>query len=104
MPHFRREGRRWARDTCQSVTRILVHSVEEPYGGRMEMRVGELARRTGVGVSTLRAWESRFKFLQPQRSPSGQRLYVETDVERVDAVLRLVAEGLTLPAAIGRVS
>jgi PAS domain S-box-containing protein len=68
------------------------------------MRVGELARRTGVGVSTLRAWESRYRFLEPQRSPSGHRLYDEADVERVNAVNRLVSEGLTLAAAITRVS
>jgi PAS domain S-box-containing protein len=67
------------------------------------MRVGELARRTGVGVSTLRAWESRFRFLEPQRSPAGQRLYDEADVQRVDAVVRLMAEGLHLAAAIARV-
>jgi PAS domain S-box-containing protein len=70
----------------------------------MEMRVGELARRTGVGVSTLRAWESRFRFLEPRRSPAGHRLYDDADVGRVEAVLRLVAEGLTLPAAIARVA
>ncbi|MEY2434085.1 MAG: hypothetical protein QOC92_3810 [Acidimicrobiaceae bacterium] len=70
----------------------------------MAMRIGELARRTGVGVSTLRAWERRFRFLEPQRSPAGHRLYAETDVEGVDAVLRLVAEGLTLAAAITRVA
>src|SRR5947209_1237697 len=70
----------------------------------MSMRVGELARRTGVGVSTLRAWESRYRFLQPQRSPAGHRVYLESDVGRVDAVLRLVSEGLTLAAAIARVS
>ncbi|MEY2581488.1 MAG: hypothetical protein QOE09_1337 [Ilumatobacteraceae bacterium] len=70
----------------------------------MGMRVGELARRTGVGVSTLRAWESRFRFLQPERSSAGQRLYTEADVERVQAVLRLVGEGLTLAASITRVA
>jgi DNA-binding transcriptional MerR regulator len=70
----------------------------------MGLRIGELARRTGVGVSTLRAWENRFRFLQPERSPAGQRLYLESDVDRVDAVLRLVSGGLTLPAAIARVS
>jgi PAS domain S-box-containing protein len=70
----------------------------------MGMRVGELARRTGVGVSTLRAWESRFQFLEPERSPAGHRLYDEADVERVNAVHRLVAEGLTLAAAIARVA
>ena len=68
------------------------------------MRVGELARRTGVGVSTLRAWERRFRFLEPQRSPAGHRVYDETDVDRVEAVVRLVAEGLTLAAAITRVA
>ncbi|HUC36903.1 MAG TPA: PAS domain S-box protein [Acidimicrobiales bacterium] len=68
------------------------------------MRVGELARRTGVGVSTLRAWESRFGVLEPTRSASGQRLYDEADVERVGTICRLVTEGLTLSAAIGRVA
>jgi PAS domain S-box-containing protein len=66
--------------------------------------VGELSRRTGVGISTLRAWESRFGLLQPTRSASGQRLYAESDVERVAAVTRLVAEGLTLSAAVGRIA
>ncbi|MEY2430968.1 MAG: hypothetical protein QOC92_693 [Acidimicrobiaceae bacterium] len=68
------------------------------------MRIGELARRTGVGVSTLRAWEYRFRFLVPQRSAAGHRLYDDADTERVDAVVRLVAEGLTLSAAIARVA
>jgi PAS domain S-box-containing protein len=70
----------------------------------MGLRVGEVSRRTGVGVSALRAWESRYGFLEPQRSPAGHRLYDETDVERVKAVVRLVAAGLTLPAAIARVA
>jgi PAS domain S-box-containing protein len=68
------------------------------------MRVGELARRTGVGVSTLRAWEARYGFLTPQRTPSGHRLYDEVDVDRVAAVVRLAAEGMTLSAAISRVA
>lgn len=70
----------------------------------MAMRVGELARRTDVGISTLRAWERRFGLLRPERSASGQRLYTEEDVERVTAVSRLVAEGLTLSAAVGRIA
>jgi PAS domain S-box-containing protein len=68
------------------------------------MRVGELARRTGVGVSTLRAWEQRFGLLEPERTSGGQRLYAERDVARVSAVRRLVGEGLTLSAAVARVS
>lgn len=68
------------------------------------MRVGELSRRTGIGVSTLRAWERRFALLQPDRSESGQRLYTEEDVERVAAVGRLLSEGLTLASAASRVA
>jgi PAS domain S-box-containing protein len=68
------------------------------------MRVGEVSRRTGVGVSTLRAWEGRYQFLEPRRSAAGHRLYDDSDVERVKAVVRLVSAGLTLPAAIARVA
>ncbi len=70
----------------------------------MGMRIGELARRAGVGVGTLRAWERRFALLAPARSEGRQRLYSEDDLERVCSVRRLVAEGLTLAAAASRVS
>jgi PAS domain S-box-containing protein len=68
------------------------------------MRVGELSRRTGVGIATLRAWERRFGLLSPVRSDSGQRLYTDADVDRVVAVSRLVAEGLTVSAAASRIA
>lgn len=70
----------------------------------MALRIGELARRAGVGTSTLRAWERRFQFPRPARSDSGHRLYEEADVGRIEAVVRLVSQGLTLPAAIARVA
>ena len=68
------------------------------------MRIGEVARRTGIGTSTLRAWERRYKFLQPERSAAGHRNYTDADVERVEAVVRFVAEGRTVAAAIERAS
>ncbi|TMK85200.1 MAG: PAS domain S-box protein [Actinobacteria bacterium] len=89
-------GPKLAPKTCTS----FVASVPSPPVG---MRVGEVARRTGVSASTLRAWERRFGLLQPQRSPGQQRLYDDADVERVAAVRRLVDEGLSLPAAVARV-
>src|ERR1700722_20572902 len=51
----------------------------------------------------MRVGDRRFAILEPARSSSGQRLYTEDDVERVSAVCRLVAEGLTLSAAVTRV-
>jgi MerR family transcriptional regulator, light-induced transcriptional regulator len=74
---------------------------------RMEtpaLRIGAVARRTGVAVATLRAWESRYGVLQPCRSEGGHRLYSEDDVDRVLAVLRLTAQGWSVSAAAASVT
>ena len=62
-------------------------------------RIGAVARRTGVAVTTLRAWETRYGLLTPQRTEGGHRLYGEDDVDRVLAVLRLTAQGWAVSAA-----
>jgi DNA-binding transcriptional MerR regulator len=68
------------------------------------LRIGAVARRTGVAVATLRAWESRYGVLQPCRSDGGHRLYSEEDVDRVLAVLRLTAQGWSVAAAAASVT
>lgn len=56
-------------------------------------RIGEVARRTGVAVSTLRAWERRYGVLDPDRTEGGHRLYGETDVLRVRRMAALLDDG-----------
>ncbi len=68
------------------------------------LRIGAVARRTGVAVATLRAWESRYRVLQPCRTDGGHRLYSEEDVDRVLAVLRLTAQGWSVSAAASSVT
>jgi len=68
------------------------------------LRIGAVARRTGVAVATLRAWESRYGVLQPSRSDGGHRLYSEEDVDRVLAVLRLTAQGWSVSAAASTIT
>jgi DNA-binding transcriptional MerR regulator len=68
------------------------------------LRIGAVARRTGVAVATLRAWESRYGVLRPSRTEGGHRLYCESDVDRVLAVLRLTAQGWSVGAAAGSIS
>ena len=63
------------------------------------MRIGELARRTGVSPELLRAWEQRYGLLQPSRSPSGYRLYAAVDEERVRQMTRRLAAGLSAAEA-----
>ena len=58
-----------------------------------------LAERTGVGHSTLRAWERRYGLLQPHRTPKGHRLYTEDDVQLIKRVLDLLKEGHSISSA-----
>lgn len=64
--------------------------------------IRELARRTGVNPSTLRAWENRHGLLDPTRTESGHRLYGEADVRRVERLRELLAQGLGLPEVAAR--
>jgi DICT domain-containing protein len=66
------------------------------------LSIGDLARRTDIGVSTLRAWEARHAFPVAQRLPSGHRRYSEHDVEEVLTVKRERRAGSTLDAALAR--
>ncbi|MFI1097574.1 MerR family transcriptional regulator [Streptomyces sp. NPDC020917] len=58
------------------------------------MRVGELAARTGVSVRALRYYEEQH-LLSAGRSPSGQRHYPESAVDRVLLIQQLYAAGLS---------
>jgi DNA-binding transcriptional MerR regulator len=63
------------------------------------LRIGEVARRTGTTVSTLRAWERRYELLEPDRTDGGHRLYSEQDVARVEAMQSLLDDGWSAGAA-----
>ena len=65
--------------------------------------IGDVARRTGIAVPTLRAWQERYGVLRPIRTAGGHRRYSEADVRRVLAVRDLVADGWTVKAAAGQV-
>jgi len=64
--------------------------------------IREVSRRTGIPVAGLRNWEQRHGLPRPERSPSGQRLYRESDCTLLLEVQRGRASGLSLPAAMER--
>jgi MerR family transcriptional regulator, light-induced transcriptional regulator len=66
---------------------------------RSVLRIGEVSRRTGVAVPTLRAWERRYGLLAPARTDGGHRLYSDTDVTRVRSMQQLLEEGWSAAAA-----
>lgn len=57
-----------------------------------------LSEKTGVGTSTLRAWERRYGLLHPERTPKGHRLYSPDDILLIQRILTLLQEGHSLPA------
>jgi len=59
--------------------------------------IRSLSEKTGVGTSTLRAWERRYGLLYPARTPKGHRLYNGQDVRRVLKILDLLNDGHSLP-------
>ncbi len=71
--------------------------MSEPLQGYL--RIGELGRRTGVSRELLRAWERRYQLFEPTRTQGGFRLYSDRDVERVRAMQRHLAAGISAAQA-----
>ena len=62
------------------------------------MRIGDLARRTGLTVRTLHHYDELGLVKPGERTHAGHRIYSEADVERLYRVLALRSLGLRLDA------
>jgi MerR family transcriptional regulator, light-induced transcriptional regulator len=67
------------------------------------LAIKDVAERTGMAAGTIRMWEQRYGFPEPERTPSGYRLYSDDDVDALRRVLSLRERGLSVPAAVDRV-
>ena len=68
-----------------------------------ELAIKDLAERTGLAPGTIRMWEQRYGFPEPERTASGYRRYTPDDVEALRRVAAYRRVGLSIPAAIERV-
>ena len=59
-----------------------------------------VARRTGLTPDVLRAWEKRYKAVEPDRS-SGRRLYSDADVDRLLLLRRATLGGRSIGQVAG---
>ncbi len=59
------------------------------------------SKLSGVGVHTIRAWEKRYKALEPVRDASGHRTYSKTDVEKLMLLSELCLLGYTISKVAG---
>ncbi|MGE3820242.1 MAG: heavy metal-responsive transcriptional regulator [Isosphaeraceae bacterium] len=60
------------------------------------LKIGEVARRSNVGVETVRYYEREGLLRQPDRRPSGYRIYDESVVTRLRFIRRAKELGFTL--------
>lgn len=63
------------------------------------LKTSEAAMLLNVSPNTLRAWERRFGFPKPQRSPGRHRLYTHGEVAALRDALQ---EGLSISSAVSR--
>jgi MerR family transcriptional regulator, light-induced transcriptional regulator len=68
------------------------------------LTIGQFVELTGVPEGTLRMWERRYGFPAPERLPSGHRRYSEHDAVLVRRVASERSAGLSLAAAVQRVT
>ena len=68
-----------------------------------QLAIKDIAERTGLAPGTIRMWEQRYGFPEPERTPSGYRRYTDDDVEALRRVAAYRRVGLSIPAAIERV-
>ena len=66
------------------------------------LAIKDVAARTGLAAGTIRMWEQRYGFPEPQRTPSGYRVYSEEDVDLLRRVIAFRERGLSVPASLER--
>lgn len=55
--------------------------------------IKQAAGRSGVSVPLLRAWERRYRIVEPARTASGYRLYDDASIARLRAMRFLIEDG-----------
>lgn len=67
-----------------------------------DLQIKDVAQLTGISAGTIRMWEQRYGFPDPDRSESGYRRYSPDDVDTLRRVVAYKHRGLSVPAAIER--
>jgi DNA-binding transcriptional MerR regulator len=68
----------------------------ETDGGSVSLKIGEVARRAGVGVETLRFYERSGLLDRPARTEGGYRLYDSRALKTLEFIKRAQSLGFTL--------
>jgi DNA-binding transcriptional MerR regulator len=69
---------------------------ENPYQvkipDKIYFKIGEVSKICGLPSHVLRFWETEFKRMKPQRTPSGQRMYTQKNIAMILEIKHLLHE------------
>lgn len=74
----------------------LSRSTKTPPAASETLKIGEVAKASGVGIETLRFYEKSGLLDQPSRTESGYRLYDTEVLDRLDFIKRAQILGFSL--------
>ena len=72
------------------------HGQAARHGGVARMKIGEVSKKSGVGVEALRFYERSGLLGRPVRTESGYRMYDEEVLERLSFIKRAQVLGFSL--------
>jgi len=61
---------------------------------KMLFSIAEIERETGISRDTLRVWEKRYGFPEPQRNQRSERTYMLDQLERLRLIKQLIDSGM----------
>lgn len=64
-------------------------------------QIGFVSSKTGLSTHVIRAWERRYKAVEPYRTATGRRLFTTADIERLVLLKRAVARGHSISTIAG---
>lgn len=68
--------------------------------GEPLFRISVVAEMIGLSENLLRAWERRYKIIEPRRTGAGYRAYSSSDVELLRRVKQLVQQGVSISEVV----
>ena len=78
------------------MTRAFSYIETQEISGGKQMKIGEVSKRSGVGIETLRFYEKSGLLSRPGRTYSGYRIYNEDVLERIAFIKQAQVLGFTL--------
>jgi DNA-binding transcriptional MerR regulator/methylmalonyl-CoA mutase cobalamin-binding subunit len=65
-------------------------------GAKQKHPIAVVSRRTGLSSHVIRAWETRYGAVSPERTPGNHRLYSDEDIQRLLTLKRATESGWSI--------